>query len=128
MNSFQRPLTLAEIATRTLAGSSPGYEIKDFLHAFAAMRSFDMLKDAPGRLEGKIPDGKRWDAFFQALAEYLAAQLEKTPPDWTFPPIQLENPWFVASGDAVRNYLLLSSPTSFRARNLFIDEDGLTVA
>jgi len=29
---------------------------------------------------------------------------------------------------AIRNYLLLSSPAPFQARNLFIDEDSLQVA
>ena len=62
-----------------------------------------------------------------ALAVYLSAKLDVDPPPWTQPAIQLPDPWFASPGPAIRNYLLLSSPASFRSRNLFIDEDSLIV-
>jgi hypothetical protein len=67
------------------------------------------------------------DAYLQALAVYLSTKLNCDPPSWTQPPIQLPDPWFASPGAAIRNYLLMSSPAPFRSRNLFIDEDSLTV-
>lgn len=128
MNSFLRPKTLAEVANRILEAGDPGHEIKDFLHEFRDGGSLSMLEDEPANLEGQIEDGKRLNAFLQALAVYLAVQLNCDPPSWTRTPIRLSDPWFASPGLALRNYLLLSSPAPFRTRNLFIDEDSLHVA
>jgi hypothetical protein len=86
-----------------------------------------MLLTAPPKLEGRVSEGQRLSAFLQALAVYLATRLDCEPPDWTRPQIQLPQPWFASPGIALRNYLLISSPAPFRARNLFIDEDSLLV-
>jgi hypothetical protein len=122
-----RPQTLAEVVTRITEGENPGYAIKDFLHEFHDAGLVSMLQDAPLDLDGRVPDGRRLDAFLQALAVYLAAKVDCDPPVWTQPPIQLADPWFASPGSAIRNYLLLSSPAPFRTRNLFIDEDSLHV-
>ena len=128
MNFTARPASLAEVAQRTLEGSRFGYEVKDFLHEFQARKEFSMLREAPPLLAGMVEDGDRWDAFLQALAVYLAARIDRDPPAWTQPPRQLPDPWFASPGMAIRNYLLLSSPAPFRTRNLFVDEDSLSVA
>ena len=125
--SFLRPACLVEVAQRVLAGGRFGYEVKDFLHEFQDRRDFSMLLDPPPQLHGHIEHGDRWDAFLQALAVYLAARIDRDPPAWTQPPLQLPNPWFASPGPAIRNYLLLSSPAPFRTRNLFVDEDSLSV-
>jgi hypothetical protein len=128
MNSLDRPKTLNEVGRRILNGGEPGYEIKDFLHEFQDSSNINMLLAAPPQLEGCVSEGKRLSAFLQALAVYLATRLDCDPPDWTKPQIQLPEPWFASPGIALRNYLLISSPAPFRARNLFIDEDSLQVA
>jgi hypothetical protein len=127
MSFSQRPESLAEIADRVLHGSDAGYEVKDFLHEFQAAGSPRMLATPPVKLEGRVPDGLRYDAFLQALAVYLAAKIDANPPSWTRPATQLLDPWFASPGTAIRNYLLLSSPAPFRTRNLFIDADSLEV-
>jgi hypothetical protein len=127
MNSL-RPQTLAEVAARIADGEGPGYAIKDFLHEFHDSGHLSMLQAEPANLEGNVPEGKRLNAFLQALAVYLAVEIDCDPPTWTQASIKLADPWFASPGFAMRNYLLLSSPAPFRTRNLFIDEDSLKVA
>ena len=127
MSFSLRPKTIAEVAIRIRDGEEPGHAIKDFLHEFHDAGDFQMLQDEPQDLEGHITDAQRLNAFLQALAVYLAVQLDQNPPGWTQTPIRLPDPWFASPGTAIRNYLLLSSPAPFRTRNLFIDEDSLHV-
>jgi len=127
MNFFQRPKTLTEVAEHILQGVDAGMEIKDFLHEFQASGSPSMLQQAPPAMAGLAEKGAILDAYLQALAVYLSAKLDMDPPPWTRPAIQLPEPWFASPGAAIRNYLLLSSPSPFRSRNLFIDEDSLIV-
>jgi hypothetical protein len=102
-------------------------EVKDFLHEFQAGASPTMLRHPPATLAALVDQGDMLDAYLQALAVYLAAKLDSDPPEWTWPAKQLAEPWFASPGAAIRNYLLLSSPAPFRSRNLFIDEDSLSV-
>jgi hypothetical protein len=127
MNLFQRPKTLAEVADHVLQGADAGMEIKDFLHEFQVTGSGAMLQQPPAALAGSVEKGEMLDSYLQALAVYLSARVDADPPPWTQPAKQLADPWFASPGAAIRNYLLLSSPAPFRSRNLFVDEDSLTV-
>jgi len=127
MKLFQRPKTLAEVAGHILDGADAGMEIKDFLHEFQDSGSPAMFQQTPPTLGGRVDKGEIFDAYLQALAVYLMVKLDFDPPSWTSPAIQLPEPWFASPGAAIRNYLLLSSPAPFRSRNLFIDEDSLSV-
>lgn len=111
--SWERPKSVCEVGQRVLEGAAFGYEIKDFLHEFKDHGNIGMLTEAPPSLE-KCPDGRRCNAFLQALTVYLAVQVDAEPPSWTWPPIQLPDPWFASPGTAIRNYLLMSSPAPFR--------------
>ncbi len=128
MNFSQRAKTVFDISKHVLQGADAGYEVKDFLHEFQVGKSIQMLDQPPIKLEGKVHDGMLYDAFLQALTVFLAAKIDQEPPAWTCPAIQLPNPWFASPGAAIRNYLLISSPSPFRMRNIFIDEDSLSVA
>jgi hypothetical protein len=128
MKSFVRPKTIAEVAANIRKGGDAGHEIKDFLHEFQDAPLVSALNEEPEKLEGVVKDGRRFDAFLQALAVYLSCRVDSDPPAWTRKMIQLADPWFASPGAAIRNYLLMSSPTPFRNRNLFIDEDSLSVA
>jgi hypothetical protein len=110
-----------------MQGADAGMEIKDFLHQFQVDASPTMLKPPPVALTGRVDKGQLLDAYLQALAVYLSVKLDVDPPAWTQPAIQLSKPWFASPGAALRNYLLMSSPAPFRSRNIFIDEDSLTV-
>ena len=127
MSFTQRARTISEISQRIAQGADAGYEVKDFLHEFQVSRSIQMLQEAPVKLEGRAPEGQLYDAFLQALAVYLAWDMDQEPPAWTRPAIQLAQPWFASPGVAIRNYLLISSPSPFRTRNIFIDEESLRV-
>jgi hypothetical protein len=127
MNFFKRARSLAEVAGHILEGADAGMEIKDFLHEFQVSGCPSMLQQTPPSLAGRVEKGAMLDAYMQALAVYLSGKLDFDPPPWTRPAIQLPEPWFASPGNAIRNYLLLSSPASFRSRNLFIDEDSLIV-
>ena len=115
MKSFQRPKTLAELGARIIEGADEGMELKDFLHEFQVKGSPAMLEEPPPILAGRVEKGQILDAYLQALAVYLAAELNSDPPEWTRPAIQLPDPWFASPGAAIRNYLLISSPAPFRA-------------
>jgi hypothetical protein len=127
MSFSQRAKTLSEVSEHILHGADAGYEVKDFLHEFQVRRHIQMLDQPPVKLEGQLPKGQLYDAFLQALAVYLASRINHDPPAWTRPAIQLPKPWFASPGVAIRNYLLISSPSPFRMRNIFVDEDSLTV-
>jgi hypothetical protein len=127
MSLFQRPKSLTEVVEHILQGADAGMEIKDFLHEFQACGSSPMLQQKPAALAGFVERGAMLDAYMQALAVYLSVKIDTDPPQWTRPAIQLPEPWFASPGVIIRNYLLLSSPGPFRTRNLFIDEDSLTV-
>lgn len=128
MSFSPRPRSIAEIAEQILGGYPAGMAVKDFLHEFKEGGTRAMLLDKPEPLKARVKNGEMLDAFLQALAVYLAVKLGHNPPEWTQPAIQLKDPWFATPGAAMRNYLLISSPASFRSRNLFVDEDSLTVA
>ena len=127
MNSFHRAQSLSDVGGNILVGADAGMEVKDFLHQFQLEGSATMLSQPPVPLSGKVQNGRVLDAYLQALAVYLSAQLNVDPPSWTQPAIQIPEPWFASPGAAIRNYLLISSPGPFRSRNLFIDEDSLRV-
>ncbi|HEY3853962.1 MAG TPA: hypothetical protein VGO67_06185 [Verrucomicrobiae bacterium] len=127
MKLFQRPETLSEVANRILDGADAGMEIKDFLHEFHDRGGPAMLEQAPEILSGRLEKGALLDAYLQAVAVYLSAKIDSDPPNWTHPALKLSDPWFASPGAAIRNYLLISSPGPFRSRNLFIDEDSLSV-
>lgn len=127
MSLINRPKSLADVAERVLQGEDAGRAVKNFLHEFQVGSGFAMLSEKPPQLDGHVERGLMLDAFLQALAVYLAVKINSQPPSWTQPPIQLPDPWFASPGDSIRNYLLISSPASFRSRNLFVDEDSLSV-
>src|SRR5689334_1785952 len=125
--TFVRPQSLAEVAANIARGGDPGHEIKNFLHAFQDEPSIAALEQEPQKLEPNVTEGRRLDAFLQALAVYLACRVDCDPPGWSRMMIQLADPWFASPGASLRNFLLMSSSTPFRNRNLFVDEDSLSV-
>jgi hypothetical protein len=126
MNS--RPSSIKEVAEQIIGGYPAGMAVKDFLHEFQEGPSAERLREAPAKLGEVVKDGLMLDAFLQALAVYLSVKAGSEPPAWTHATVCLKDPWFASPGPAIRNYLLMSSPAPFRSRNLFIDEDSLTVA
>ena len=128
MSFFQRPKTLAEVASHILDGGDAGREIKDFLHEFQAGGSPGMLQQTPTALADLVENGAMLDAYLQALAVYLSAKLDSDPPPWTRPH-SVTGALVCITGrrnPEITSYSAARYP--FRSRNLFIDEDSLIVA
>lgn len=116
-----RPQSIAEVARR--AGSIE-FELADFLHAFAARRDYAMLEEEPQLLDDAVDN-----AYLAATAAYLSQQLGQMAPKWTNAPQRiLQRPWFANNSAHLRAVLLVESPAAFRARNLLVSANALSVA
>lgn len=123
MNCLKRPTSLAETAGLLRQGASMTV-LKDFYHEFWEHPSSNCLQDQPD-FSG-LAQETFLRSYFQAIAEYFSQHLKVAPPAWTKPVVRAPEPWFASPGAAIRNFLLISSPTPFRARDIFITEDTLS--
>ena len=68
----------------------------------------------------------RWDALLGALAEHLAFHDDIDPPQWCAKPIRfLDAAWYWVDLPSVRRRAVLTAPTSFRRRHIWIDRADL---
>ena len=124
-----RPVSLAEVATRVLAGESFHYSLSEFLDEFYIAPSQKALALEPQSLKGSLPKGDVYDAYLAATAEALAGKYGLDTPDWAYNPNrQLHYPWFALNYASLRAVLLWESPPAFRSRNLFVSENALSRA
>jgi hypothetical protein len=121
---------LAEVAALALKGDSFDRCLANFLDDFYAAPAATGLADAPEFLEPHFGElGQVEDAYLAATAEELARRFNLPMPQWTAGERrQLHRPWFASPLAALRAVLLLESPASFRARNLFVSENALSRA
>ena len=125
-----RPKSLAEVARLALQGGSFDRNLSDFLDEFYAFPSFSALQEAPLLLAEHDPKlGRIEDAYLAATAEELARKYSLAVPSWTAGEARvLHEPWFASPLASLRAILILESPASFRARNLFVSENALSRA
>ncbi|MBI1177201.1 hypothetical protein GC207_07150 [bacterium] len=124
-----RPATLAEVASATLQGDSFDRSLANFLDEFYSMPSAMRLSDEPPLLAECSENGSLEDAYLAATAEELARRFSLPVPGWVAnEKRQLKRPWFASPLASLRAVLLQESPPAFRARNLFISENGLSRA
>jgi hypothetical protein len=125
-----RPKTLAEVAQLTLDGELFDRCLANFLDEFYATPNADALADAPVLLAPTLGEqGQVQDAYLAATAEELARIHQFSAPTWIAADVRkLHRPWFASPLAALRAVLLLESPATFRARNLFVSENALTRA
>ncbi|MBI5534924.1 MAG: hypothetical protein HY898_19510 [Deltaproteobacteria bacterium] len=123
-----RPRTLAEVASRALAGGSFDPCLASFLDEFYAARDSQMLAERPPLLAPTHGDvGQVQDAYLAATAEELARLNGDVPPAWVAEAGRaLHRPYFASPFRSLRAVLLLESPASFRARNLFVSANALS--
>jgi hypothetical protein len=123
-----RPGTLAEVAQLTSRGQSFDLCLANFLDEFYAAPSESALSERPELLAPESGDqGRVQDAYLAATAEYLAAAHNFHIPLWVVDDARkLHWPWFASQLASLRAVLLLESPPTFRARNLFVSENALT--
>jgi hypothetical protein len=119
-----RPATLFSVAERIPAGTPVEIAVPEFLDTFHAS---DSVVDRIAMFaEEPAPTGSdRHDALLAAIAEYLSRQYKLgVEPGWASALSRtLDRPWFTTSSDsdAMREYLVFSSPAGFRQRNIFTE-------
>jgi hypothetical protein len=125
-----RPKSLAEVAELAMRGDSFDRCLANFLDEFYTSPSLDALADIPVLLASEQGNpGRVRDAYLAAVAEELARAHNLPCPAWTAGDARaLHHPWFASRLAALRAVLLLESPPSFRARNLFVSANALTRA
>lgn len=126
-----RPHSLAEIAAHTSDLSEFGRHVRDFLREWNLARKAErdlsqLLADEPSFLAGTIAQGDVCDAFLAALGQHLAEQVGAEPPDWVESSRRhLAEPWFALEAEPARTWLRREALSSFRERNLFVDQSAL---
>lgn len=120
--------TLAEVAQSVIAGGSFERSLANFLDDFYASPSQGALSKEPSLIapaKGQL--GRVQDAYLAAVAEELARRFCLPPPAWAAAEERrMHRPWFASPLDSLRAVLLVESPPSFRARNLFVSENALS--
>jgi hypothetical protein len=125
-----RPKTLAEVAELVVRGDSFDRCLANFLDEFYMAPSAEAFVAEPVLLFPGLGElGRVQDAYLAATAEELARAWKLAWPAWTGSETRkLHRPWFASPLVALRAVLLLESPPSFRARNLFVSENALSRA
>ena len=125
-----RPKTLAQVVARAAAGDNFDRCLANFLDEFYAAPQVAALVEAPLLLAPQFGEvGSIQDAYVAATAEELARSFNFTSPEWAASEQRaLHKPWFASSLASLRAVLLLESPPSFRARNLFVSANALARA
>jgi len=123
----KRPLSLAEVATRSMDSTTFHLHLAEFLDEFRRERRLGMLADEPRRLAPIYEGGDVADAYLAAVAVCLAREIQAPPPAWAWDESRkLRRPWFAWPGPALRATLLAESPAAFRERNLFVSANALS--
>jgi hypothetical protein len=119
--------SIAAIAEQARTTEEFSLHFRDFLDGFYENPRASQLADEPRRLSRILNDEGYADAYLAALAEHLAGQYRFPIPQWCRNPERsLKEPKFAFETPEGRIFLLVESPTAFRARNIFISADGLT--
>ncbi len=125
-----RPKTLNEVAKLAASGDSFDRCLANFLDDFYSAPAAAALSTPPPLLSPLLKEpGRVQDAYLAATAEELARAFKLPVPLWTADEERkLHRPWFASSLASLRAVLLLESPASFRARNLFVSANALSRA
>ena len=125
-----RPKTVSQVAELTVHGDSFDRCLANFLDEFYAAPVPEALAGEPPLLAPHFGNqGRIQDAYLAATAEELARRFNIPCPAWTCAEERaLHRPWFASPLTALRAVLLLESPPSFRARNLFVSDNALSRA
>jgi hypothetical protein len=114
--------TLAGAARQISQGEDPWYALGCFLHDWWCHTDEvrrDLIAEPPA--PATTPEGRCWAAFCAATVEELCARASLACPAWTDQPDYfLEQPWFYYPQLSQRDWLLSTTPTSFKRRNIFV--------
>lgn len=127
--TLARPATLAEVARVADSLESFGMSLRDWQHEIqrGGVRSRPelgrRLAEPPPRCCGRFAGGDIADAYLAAYAEWLADRAGIARPSWTRDRGRVAtDPWFATPQ---RARLLVTTPASFRQRNLFTNPEPL---
>ena len=119
--------TISEIAEKTKAGANFYLLLGDFLDAFysaADEQKADMLADTPC----DMPEPE-YVPFLASVAHKLANDYGLLPPDWVFADrcyLPGSKPHFACNARGnLRLWFMYKSPSEFKHRNVFVDENVL---
>jgi hypothetical protein len=123
-----QPMTLVELAGHL--SRQPDEKIRwkhvwEFLEEYRwepAANQESLLLDEP-----PTTGDTQWDALLGALAEHLAARLDRAPPDWSRLRI-LDTPWFPSSLRSKRMEALVWAPAAFRKHGVYLSAHDLDAA
>ena len=114
--------TVAEVATQIYQGEDPWFALGSFLHDWwcdAADYRQDLIVEPPP--SGTSLEEKRWAAFCAAVVEELCSRTNIPCPAWTNKQDYfLEQPWFYYPQASQREWLLQTTPESFKRRNIYV--------
>jgi hypothetical protein len=112
----------AEAAARIDQGEDPWFALGCFLHdwwRYAADHRQNLISEPPA--PAATQEGRRRAAFCAAVVEELCSRTSFPCPVWTRQQdYVLERPWFYCSQLSRRDWLLSTTPESFKRRNIFI--------
>ncbi len=119
----RRPKTLREVAEWSQSLSEFGSNLRDWQHTIQRTDVHSKpelqrrLSESPPRLVGRFEQGDVADAYLAAYAEWLSDRASILRTTWCSDRNRVAHePWFSAP---TRSLLLVTSPGSFRQRNLF---------
>ena len=119
-----RPVTLQEVAARSLAGDPFDPLLREFLDEFYSGdpdRMVRAISDVPITI-----DSLR-DAYLAAVAEHLALRFRLPVPPWVDEPHRfLVEPFFAGGLETLKAVLLAESPLAFRRRQIFVSANALS--
>ena len=123
-----QPMTLVDLASHL--SRQPDAKIRwkhvwEFLEEYRwepADKQADLLLEEP-----PMTGDTRWDVLLGALAEHLAAQLDRSPPDWARSRV-LATPWFPSSLPSKRMEALIWAPAAFRKHGVYLSARDLDAA
>jgi len=116
------PYTINEVAAWSKTPDEFGFNLGDWEHTLERKLTSrpelaERLKEAPPRLDGKLPGGDVFDAYLAGLAEWLSDRNEIPRPEWVYDTRRIaRKPWFSTPTYAT---LLVHTPASFKQRNIF---------
>lgn len=113
---------IAEAAAQIYQGEDPWFALGCFLHDWwrdAVGYRQELIAEPP--MPATTPEGRHWAAFCAAVVEELCSRTGFPCPTWiNGQDYFLERPWFYYSQPSQREWLLLTTPKSFKRRNIFV--------
>ena len=128
MSMQYHPMTMAELAGHLYRHVDEQIRWK-YVWEFLEEYRWEPVERQPGLLEEEPPPvgAEQWDVLLAAMAEHLAARLDRSPPDWSRSRV-LATPWFPSSLPSKRMEALVSAPAAFRKHGVYLSARDLEAA